>query len=269
MFRKSSLSLLGVFAVLYLVFLYLPVLLLPLFSFNDNALVALPLRGFTAKWYVEMFADKALQSALWASIRVGVPVAILSTVFGLLAAMAMTRYRFAGKRFVSGLIILPLLIPVLILGISLLTMVRKVFDLELSLWTVGAGQIMLCVPFSMLVLIARLEGFDRSLEEASRDLGQNSWQTFCRVTVPLALPGIIASFLLCFITSFDEFILAFFLSATEPTLPIYIFSQLRFPTRLPRTLALGSCVLFASVIVIVFAEWIRRRGLDKNKVTGG
>jgi spermidine/putrescine transport system permease protein len=268
MSQRSPLRLLSVFAVLYLVFLYLPVLLLPLFSFNDNTLVALPLRGFTTQWYVDLLADKALLNALWASVRIGIPVAFLSTVFGLLAAMAMTRYNFAGKRLVSGLIMLPLLIPVLILGISLLTMVRKIFALELSLWTVGAGQIMLCIPFSMLVLMARLEGFDRSLEEASWDLGQNSLQTFWRVTVPLALPGIVASFLLCFITSFDEFILAFFLSGTEPTLPIYIFSQLRFPNRLPRTLALGSCVLLASVIVVIFAEWIRRRGLDKNKLAG-
>ena len=120
----------------------------------------------------------------------------------------------------------------------------------------------------MLILVARLEGFDKSLEEASLDLGETAWRTFWRVTFPLALPGVVASLLLTFTISFDEFILAFFLAGSDPTLPIYIWSQLRFPGRLPSVLALGACILVFSFIIVTFAEWVRRRGVQVKKSTG-
>jgi spermidine/putrescine transport system permease protein len=135
-----------------------------------------------------------------------------------------------------------------------------VFGLPLSLTAVTAGHVMLCTPFATAVLISRLEGFDRALEEASRDLGEGAWGTFRRVTLPLAAPGIVASLLLCFTISFDEFVLAFFLSGTDQTLPVFLYSQLRFPQRLPQTLALGTLILAASTVVVVEAEWLRRRG---------
>ncbi len=117
-------------------------------------------------------------------------------------------------------------------------------------------------------MMSRLEGFDRSLEEASLDLGQNRWGTFRRVTLPLALPGIVASFLLSFTVSLDEFVLAFFLAGNETTLPIYIFSQLRFPSRLPDVLALGSCILLGSCVLVLSAEWLRRRGIENVSSSG-
>jgi spermidine/putrescine transport system permease protein len=120
------------------------------------------------------------------------------------------------------------------------------------------------MPFSMLVMISRLEGFDKGLEEAAQDLGETPWMTFWRVTFPIALPGIVASLLLCFTISFDEFLLAFFLSGDEPTLPVYIWSQLRFPTKLPNVLALGSCILLLSVVIVVLAEWFRRIGVSPS-----
>ena len=119
---------------------------------------------------------------------------------------------------------------------------------------------LVCVPFAMVVLISRLEGFDKGYEEAALDLGENPWGVFWRVTFPLALPGIIASVLLTFTISFDEFILAFFLAGSDVTLPVYIWSQLRFPSRLPSVLALGTIILMASFVIVVFAEWFRRRG---------
>ena len=117
----------------------------------------------------------------------------------------------------------------------------------------------------MIQHLRRLDGFDANLEEASRDLGESGWTTFWRVTFPLALPGIVASLLLTFTESFDEFILAFFLSGNEATLPLYIWSQLRFPRNLPVVLALGACILMASFIVITFAEWVRRQGVKPEK----
>jgi spermidine/putrescine transport system permease protein len=113
--------------------------------------------------------------------------------------------------------------------------------------------------------MSRLEGFDKSLEEASLDLGETGWTTFWRVTFPLALPGIVSSLLLTFIVSFDEFLIAYFLAGNDATLPIYIWSQLRFPYKLPSVLALGAAILVASAVLVVFAEWIRSRGLEGRR----
>jgi spermidine/putrescine transport system permease protein len=252
---------LAVYAVLYLVFLYGPVLLLPLFSFNDSVFVAFPLRGFTLQWYGEMLANDPLKAALYSSLKVGLGTAAVSTVLGVFAAKAVTRYRLPFRGPLVGLIMLPLVVPSIILGIALLTLVIKVLGIEPSLYTIGAAHTLICVPFAMLVMISRLEGFDKSLEEASQDLGESAWMTFWRVTLPLAMPGIVSSMLLCFITSFDEFLLAFFLSGNEATLPLYIWGQLRFPNKLPSVLALGSCILVGSFILVALSERLRRRGL--------
>jgi spermidine/putrescine transport system permease protein len=254
-------DLIALYAVGYLIFLYGPVLLLPLFSFNDSIYVAFPLKGFTLQWYAQMAENGPLQAALMSSIKVGVSVAVISTILGIFAAKAVTRYHLPYRAPVMGLIMLPLVIPSIILGIALLTLVIKVLGVEPSLYTIGAAHVLICVPFAMLVMISRLEGFDKSLEEASFDLGEGAWATFRRVTLPLAMPGIVASMLLCFTTSFDEFLLAFFLSGNEATLPIYIWGQLRLPTQLPNVLALGSCILAASFVFVILSERIRRRGL--------
>jgi spermidine/putrescine transport system permease protein len=258
---------LGLYAIFFVVFLYGPVLLLPMFSFNDSIYVAFPLKEFTTRWYVEMANNPALIAALQNSLKVGVSVAIISTALGLLAAKAVTRYRLPGRGPVVGMIMLPLVVPSIILGVALLVILRKVFDVPLSLWTIGAGHVLICTPFSMLVLMSRLEGFDKSLEEASLDLGESAWSTFWRVTFPLALPGIVSSLLLTFTESLDEFVIAFFLAGNESTLPLFIWSQLRFPNKLPGVLALGSCILLLSIVIVIVAEMIRRRGVQSSKPT--
>ena len=265
---RKTFDLLPLYAVLFLVFLYGPVLLLPLFSFNDNIFTTFPLKSFTLKHYASLAATAGMINALKNSLAVAFSVSVLSTVLGLLAAMAFTRYPLPFKAPVSGMILLPLVVPSIILGVALLVILRQMLDFDLTLWTIGAGHLLLCVPFSMLVLISRLEGFDRSLEEASSDLGETAWMTFWRVTFPLALPGVIASLLMSFTISFDEFVLAFFLSGTETTLPIYLFSQLRFPQNLPRMLALGSSILFLSTIIVICAELLRQRGTKAVKPLG-
>jgi spermidine/putrescine transport system permease protein len=265
MHSKTISRLLTAFALAYLAFLYIPVLLLPLFSFNDNIYITFPLKGFTLKWYEAMVAAQPLIDSLVASVQVGFAVSVVSTMIGMLAAMGLTRYQFPGKGLITSTIMLPLVIPYIILGISLLSLARQVLDIDLSLWTIVAAHVLVCVPLSMLVLIARMEGFDKSLEEASLDLGEGAWRTFWRVTFPLAVPGIVSSFLLCFSTSFDEFVLAFFLSGNQPTLPIYMYSLLRFPAKVAGALALASCILMGSIILIVFAEWYRRRGIQSQQ----
>lgn len=256
---------LAVFALAYLLFLYVPVLLLPVFSFNDSIFISFPLKGFTTKWYEQAFADQDMLNALIASLQVGLVVAIISTILGLFGAKAVTRYRMPGQGAVTGMIMLPLFIPEIILGISLLILINGL-ELDLSLLTVGIGHVMLCTPFAMAVLTSRLDGFDKSLEEASMDLGESPWMTFWRVTFPLVAPGIVSSLLLTFIVSFDEFLLSFFLAGQQPTLPVYIWSQLRFPNKLPGVLALGALILVSSCILVVIAEWVRQLGTSERKV---
>jgi len=254
------------YAFAYLAFLYVPVLVLPVFSFNDSQFIAFPLSGFTTRWYGALAGDSAMQHALGNSLKVGIVTALLSTMLGLAAARAVTRYRLRGAGAALGFISLPLFIPDIVLGLSLLMLLGAV-GLPLSLAAVVMGHLLVCVPFALTVLIARFEGFDKNLEEASADLGEDGWMTFWRITAPLMLPGIIASLLLTFITSFDEFLVAFFLSGTEATLPIYIWGQLRFPERLPMVLALGAVILAMSVVLVICAEYVRNLGV-KNRVVG-
>lgn len=258
-------GILTAFAIAYLLFLYIPVLFLPVFSFNDAITVAFPLKGFTTKWYEKAFADEAMLRALYTSLEVGAIASIVATTLGLLGAKAVTRYRMPGQSLVTGMIMLPLFIPEIMLGIALLIMANAV-GIELGLPSIIVGHIMLCTPFAMAVLTSRLDGFDKSLEEASMDLGETPWMTFWRVTFPLVLPGIVSSLLLSFIVSFDEFLLSFFLQGQQPTLPVYIWSQLRFPAKLPGVLALGAVILVVSCVLVVVAEWVRQIGTNESKV---
>jgi spermidine/putrescine transport system permease protein len=253
------------YAFAYLAFLYVPVLVLPVFSFNDSEFIAFPLSGFTTRWYASLAADTAMQHALGNSLKVGSVTALLSTLLGLTAAKAVTRYRLRGAGAALGFISLPLFIPDIVLGLSLLLLLGAA-GLPLSLAAVVLGHFLVCLPFALTVLIARFEGFDKALEEASADLGEDGWMTFWRITFPLMLPGIIASLLLTFITSFDEFLVAYFLSGTEATLPVYIWGQLRFPERLPMVLALGALILTGSVALVVLAEYVRNLGVRKPMV---
>jgi spermidine/putrescine transport system permease protein len=258
---RRKLNGIGIYAVAYLAFLYLPVAVLPIFSFNDSQYVTFPLKGFTLRWYHQLADSYGLLNALGNSVRVALCVSILSTVLGVFAAKAVTRYRMRGRGGLIGFIMVPLVIPEIILGISLL-MTFSLSEVRLSLITVGIGHLLLCVPFSMLVLISRMEGFDSSMEEAARDLGENAWGAFWRVTFPIMLPGIVASLLLTFTISFDEFVLAFFLAGSESTLPILIWSQLRFPEKLPSVLSLGAIIVVLSMLVVLAAELTRRRGVQ-------
>ncbi|HXJ00236.1 MAG TPA: ABC transporter permease [Micropepsaceae bacterium] len=250
---------LAVYALAYLVFLYVPVLLLPLFSFNDSLFIAFPLSGFTIQWYAALSEDADMRAALLNTLSVGTVASLLSTILGLLAAKALIR-PLPGRALLLGFANLSLFIPEIVIGIALLILITTV-GIPLSLMSVVIGHVLICIPFAILVLMSRFEGFDASLEEASRDLGESAWMTFWRVTFPLMLPGIVASLLLTFIVSFDDFMIAFFLCGTDTTLPVYIFGELRFPYKLPTVLALGSAILIVSAVLVAFAEWVRRFGL--------
>jgi spermidine/putrescine transport system permease protein len=249
---------LAVYFAAFIAFLYAPIFVIPVFSFNDGNVAALPLKGFTLKWYAALARNETLQGAAWNSLLVASVTAVLSTILGICAARALTRYRFAGQTPVRGLIMAPLILPEIIVAIALLIVILGA-GVQLSLITVILGHVLFCLPYSVSVLLSGLEGFDVSLEEASDDLGETPWGTFRRITLPMLAPAILSSLLVSFTISLDEFILAFFLSGTETTLPVYIWGQLRFAGNFPNVLALGSIMLAASILLLGTAEILRRR----------
>ena len=258
---------LTVYAIIFIAFLYLPVIFLPIFSINTSAVPQFPLSGFTLKWYEELPRTQALLDAAWNSLIVGVAASILATVLGICAARAVTRYRFPGRRPINGLIMAPLVLPEIIVAVSMLLVMLRM-GLELSLFTVVLGHVLICVPYSISVLTSGFEGFDRSLEEASADLGESAFGTFRRVTLPMVAPAIISSLLVSFTISLDDFIMAFFLAGTEVTLPIYIWGQLRFAAKLPGVLALGTLLLVGSLVLLTLAEVLRRRAERRTQSLG-
>jgi spermidine/putrescine transport system permease protein len=254
------------YVVLYLLFLYIPSMMLPIFSFNDSIQMVLPLKDFTLKWYVGIANTPGLMTALGNSFKIALPVALVSTALATMAAKTMTRYRLPGSGLAFGFILLPMIMPGIILAVGLLVILTAV-GVPLSLWTIGIAHVVATLPFSTLVVRARLEGFSKSLEESALDLGENGWMTFWRITFPLILPGVGAAFLLSFTASFDEFLYALFLGGNNITLPVFMYTQTRFPQTLPTVLALGSCIFIGTAILLCTAEWLRRIGTHQTKST--
>lgn len=254
---------LRLYVIAFLIFLYAPILLLPVFALNESTVIAFPLEALTFKWFAALPEKEALHDAVWNSLIVAVNTATLSTLLGMAAARAGARHIFPGKTAALGLIMLPLVLPEIIVAVALLVVVVQLFGWSLSLWTVIAAHTLICTPFATAILSASFQNLDPSLEEASIDLGETKLSTFYRVTLPLVTPGIIAALLISFTISLDEFIIAFFLTGTEPTLPVYIWSLLRFPKELPIIMALGTILVAVSILLLTLAELSRRRGLKR------
>ncbi|RWB32259.1 MAG: ABC transporter permease [Mesorhizobium sp.] len=250
--------LLSAYVVLLIAVIYAPVMLIPLFSLNDAIYVTLPLKGLTFEWYQQLAGNQKMLEALSNSLGLAVASSVVSTALATLTALGLRQQPFRGQYGLVGIIVLPLVIPPVVLGVALIGILRNYFHLPASLTSIAIGHILLCLPFAFLTVATRLQAIDKNFEEASRDLGEGALATFLRVTLPLALPAIISSLLLCFTISFDEFVLAFFLGGNEPTLPVFIFSQLRFPNRLPSVLALGTCILTVSFLMLLTSAWASR-----------
>ena len=253
-----------IYMIIYLLFLYIPSLMLPIFSFNDSIQMVLPLKGFTLKWYQELANTPGLMASLGNSFRLAIPVATATVILATLAAKALTRYHMPGRSIAIGFILLPMVMPGIITAVGLFVLALTV-GMPLSLWTIGISHTMTFLPFATLVIMARLDGFSKTIEEASLDLGISGFKTFWRITFPLILPGICAAFLLTFTASFDEFLFAFFLGGSEVTLPVFIYSQVRFPQTLPAVLALGALLFLFSVVLVVLAMWLRNLGNKDEK----
>ncbi len=262
---------LRIYAIAYLIFLYAPILLLPVFAFNDGQIIAFPLQGFSTRWFAELWTLSALHDAVGNSLMIAVCSAIFATVLGICAARAGARHKWPLKGPMLSFIMLPLVLPEIIVAVSLLIVFVQVLGLGLSNWTIIAAHTLICMPFSIAILNGAFGNLDPSMEEAAMDLGETRWGAFRKVTLPLVVPGIISSLLISFTISLDEFIIAFFLSGANPTMPVYIWGMLRFPAQLPAVMALGTILVTLSICLLVIAEYFRRRGLARAglKDTGG
>ena len=254
--RNGARVLRGFFG-LVVVFLYAPILILVIFSFNDSDFPSFPLSGFTLRWYRQFVENGDLRASLWTSAIIAAATSIGAVILGVLSSIALARRFFRGKPVVSALLLSPLVIPYLVFGIALLLLFHQL-GISRGMPTVVVGHIVITLPYTILVLVPRLEQIEESLEEAAYDLGANRLQTFRLVTFPLILPAVVSALLIAFTTSFDEYAVASFLVGTRSTFPIYLYSALRFPTQLPQVIAVAVVVLLVSLIVVVAAELGRR-----------
>jgi putrescine transport system permease protein len=210
-----------------LAFLYVPIVILVIYSFNASRLVTV-WGGWSTRWYVALMHDAAMLDAAWVTLRIGLLSAASATVLGTLAALALTRFgRFRGRILFGGMIYAPLVMPEVITGLSLLLLFVAV-DVDRGFWTITVAHTTLTMCFVAIIVQARLVDFDRSLEEAAMDLGCPPLKTFLTVTLPLIAPAIASGFVLAFTLSLDDLILASFTTGPgATTLPIRIYSEVR------------------------------------------
>jgi len=246
----------GLWTLFTFLFLYAPVVVIVVFSFEQGAYSSVPWDGFTLKWYSELTRTSTAIQTARNSILVAVPVTILGTAVATLGAVALVRVEFRLKSLFRMVVLAPMTIPALILAISLLLFYNFV-GISRGLLTIIAGQLVFVVPFVLLTVSARMSQFDPVLEEAARDLGASVWTTYRRITLPLLLPGIVSGALLAFALSFDDFLIAFFNGGAKSTLPVYIFSIIRRGSN-PVINAISSVALFVSVTIILISELFQR-----------
>jgi spermidine/putrescine transport system permease protein len=249
---RAARALLGGYAVAIYVFLFAPIVLLVLFSFNANRYGTFPITGWTFTWYRQAFADYQIHDALSTTIKVGLQVTAVSTLVGTAAAFPLVRSRLPFREGIRIVFILPIMIPGLLIGVSLLVLFTSTFHTTLSPETAVVGQSVYTTPFVILLVAARLQGFDAALERAAADLGANTFQTLRRIVLPLILPAIIAGALFAFTLSLDEFIITYFLIGGHNTLPIYIYTQVKFGIT-PEVNAVASMLLAGSLALLGIA----------------
>jgi spermidine/putrescine transport system permease protein len=269
-FSRRAVRLFGVFALVVYIFLYAPVVVMVVLSFNDSVSIGLPWAGFTTRWYRESLDNTLAINAFFNSVKLAVVVSVVSTTLGLGVALA-SRRAFKGKGLVLNALILPLLMPGIVLAVGQITLFN-VMGLLPGLW--GAtllGHLVYTVPFAFLNIFPRVHRFDANIESAAADLGAEPWTVFRTILLPQIMPGLIASLLFCFTLSFDEFTRTLFLIGSENTLPIYFWSIiLSDPSPAASAIATLSLMFSLSVIGggLALLSLRRRRTGDGFATTG-
>lgn len=265
-------KLLSGYSLLFFVFLYLPIGLIFVYSFNGNALNMMIWSGFSLDWYRSIFgmanhlsdnvqyieSTDQLLSALRTSLSVALITALISTVIGTLTALALARFRFRLQGFYRMLLFMPMMMPDVVLGISLLIFFVNI-GIPLGKVSIIIGHCSFLVSYVFIVVSARLVGMDTRLEEASADLGASPWYTFRRITLPMIFPGVIGGALLSFIISMDDLVITYFISGVDSTtLPVYIYGMIRRGIK-PEINAIATLLILASLLIAAVGLYLRNR----------
>jgi putrescine transport system permease protein len=245
-------------------FLYLPIVVLIVYSFNASRLVTV-WGGWSTRWYAELFNDTAMMEAAWMSLRVGLVSATLATILGTLAAVALSRGdSFRGRTLFSGMLHAPLVMPEVITGLSLLLLFVAI-EAERGFWTVTAAHTTLTMCFVAVIVQSRLNGLDRSLEEAAMDLGCSPVRAFFAVTLPVIAPALVAAWMLAFTLSLDDLVIASFTTGPgAATLPIRIYSEVRLGVK-PQINAICTLMVAFVALTIVIASLVSKLSSSRGE----
>ena len=256
---RRTRSLLRVGVGITLAFIYIPLLVIGVYAFNKGITLKWPPESLSTKWFGEAVKNAGARSALWTSLKVGLIATAIALVLGTLASLAVARNRFFGRETISFLVVIPIALPGIVTGLALSNTFTQVFGISLSLFTVVVAHATFCIVVVYNNVVARLRRVSGSLEEASADLGADTWQTFRHVTLPSMQTALVAGGLLAFALSFDEIIVTnFTIGAGEETLPIWIFTNLFRPNQLPIVNAVAVIMVLISIAPVYLAHRLSR-----------
>lgn len=251
----------GLFSILMFIYMYLPIAVLTVYSFNSSKYATW--EGFSLQWYVKLFSDGRIFRALQNSLTVAIVAVSISTVLGTMMAVGLAKYRFWGKTLYRGITYLPLIIPDIAIAVATLVFLA-VIGVSLSIWTIIAAHIVFCLAYIAIIVSSRIAGLDPNLEEAALDLGATPFQAFIKVLLPELAPGIIAGSLLAFVLSMDDFLIASFTAGTgATTLPMEIFSRIRTTVK-PDINALSVLLILGSGTLAFISEYVRFKSEQKR-----
>lgn len=252
-----------------LIFFYIPIFTLILFSFKEGRFLNLPFDGWTLDWYRDLFTNRNVRIATLNSFIVAVVSMLISTIIGLGAAQSFVRFNFRGKSVFQGLAMAPLVFPQLLLGVVLLlwfSVLGNMFDFSNNLITAIIGHCVYLVPFTTIIISVQAATFDPTLEQAAQDFGATPWEVFREVTFPILWPGIFSAAIFAFLLSWGNFYITYSLSGTERSLPTFVFSGMALGST-PLYPALATVTFLAGLLLIVVAESLRRRSLARTQGT--
>jgi spermidine/putrescine transport system permease protein len=261
---RSKTTWLALFSYVVLLFLYLPMIVLVFYSFNRSRINAI-WTGWTFDWYISLFQNRQVVEAFFNSLTIAFGTAVFATIFGTLGAYAFYRYKYRWKATLSGLMYLPIVLPDILMGLSLL-LLFSFFSIPFGKITILIAHITFSIPFVFLLVSTRLQEMNVDLEEAAQDLGATPWQTFRYITLPILGPSIISSFLLTFSLSLDDFMISFFVAGPgATTLPIYIYGMVKRGVT-PEVNALAALLMMITLMTVALAERIRKIGERKQDI---
>jgi len=252
-------KLLTLLVFLLFIFQWAPMILLTIFSFNDSRFLV-SWQGFTLDWYREIFQDELTLQALKVSLIVAFTTIAISSVLGTMTAYAIFKFRFIGKEGLRAVLVLPLIMPSIVMGISLLLFFSRVIKVSLGYVSIITAHVVFSIPLVTFIVLARMQRIDWTLEEAAMDLGADRFTTLRRVTIPLLMPGIMAAAILNFPWSFNDFVITYFVAGIgTTTLPIRIYSMIKVRGVSPSINALGALIILASVALVIISLLLQRR----------